>query len=122
MTKLAALCALLFLWAGADGTLAHAPVHPRVGDCTLSTVTYVGWRAGDSGIVIQYANDMWQVDYNTIPGIHASRAGDRVRLCLIELPLNCPAGDDRGRIYKGTNLRTGASWNAMDSQHSCGGA
>ena len=38
------------------------------------------------------------------------------------VPENCPPGDDRGKIYKATNLRTNESWEAPDSQHSCGGA
>lgn len=72
--------------------------------------------------MIEYAKGRWQVDYNLIPGIHSSRRGDRVLLCLTEVPVGCPLGDDRGRTYKGTNLRTLDSWSALDSEHSCGGA
>jgi len=90
--------------------------------CTLTTVVHVGYRAGDSGSVIQYANGRWQVDYDFIPGIHNSRRGDSVRLCLREIPFGCPPGDDRGRTYKSTNLRTFETWSALDSEHSCGGA
>jgi hypothetical protein len=50
------------------------------------------------------------------------RSGDKVKLCLVSLPEDCPPGDDRGKIYRATNLRTGESWEAPDSQHSCGGA
>ena len=88
----------------------------------MTTVASVGWRAGDSGSAIEYANGMWQVDYNIIAGIHNSRKGDRVRLCLTEIPKGCPPGDKRGRTYEATNLRTHASWRAINSEHSCGGA
>jgi hypothetical protein len=37
-------------------------------------------------------------------------------------PLPCPPGDDRGRVYKTTNLRTRETWTLPDSQYSCGGA
>lgn len=94
----------------------------HIGGCALTTVRSVGRRAGESGSVIEYENGRWQVDYNTIAGIHNSRIGDQVLLCLIEIPENCPPGDDRGRTYHGVNLRTHESWNAIDSEHSCGGA
>lgn len=93
-----------------------------MGACTLTRVASVGFRAGDSGSVIEYANGLWQVDYNIIPGIRNSRRGDRVLLCLTDIPIDCPPGDDRGRTYKGTNLRTFESWSAINSEHSCGGA
>ena len=32
------------------------------------------------------------------------------------------AGDNRGKIYTTTNLRTLDSWTLTDSEHSCGGA
>ena len=31
-------------------------------------------------------------------------------------------GDERGRVYSGTNLRTRGSWQLPDAQHMCGGA
>ena len=78
--------------------------------------------APDSGSAVQYVNGGVQISYDTIPAIHRSRIGDKVRLCLVRIPQNCPPGDDRGKVYKATNLRTGESWEAPDSQHSCGGA
>ncbi len=62
-----------------------------------------------------------QISYDTIPEIHRSQVGDAVKLCLVSLPEDCPPGDDRGKVYSATNLRTGESWEARDSQHSCGG-
>jgi hypothetical protein len=40
----------------------------------------------------------------------------------VELPTDCPPGDDRGKVYKTTNKRTGESWTQADAEHMCGGA
>ncbi len=121
-SSLLALVAIACAANWARASAAYATVRESIGACTLTTVVYVGSRAGDSGSAIEYANGFWQVDYNIISGIHSSRRGDRVLLCLTEIPVGCPPGDDRGRTYKGTNLRTLESWSALDSEHSCDGA
>jgi hypothetical protein len=97
---------------------------PEIGACSETTIEDIGYRLGDpdSGSAISYANGGGQVSYDTIPEIHRSRVGDPVRLCLVSIPEDCPPGDDRGKVYSATNLRTGESWEAPDSQHSCGGA
>jgi hypothetical protein len=101
-----------------------APLPTEIGACGETTITDIGYRLGDpdSGSAISYANGGVQVSYDTIPEIHRSRIGDTVRLCLVSVPEDCPPGDDRGKVYSATNLRTGESWEAPDSQHSCGGA
>jgi hypothetical protein len=102
-----------------------APLPRRVGQCSVTTVKAVESRlegTPDSGSAISYDNGGYQVSYDTIPAIQASRRGDAVRLCLTLIPRPCPRGDVRGRIYHATNLRTGASWTAADAEHSCGGA
>ena len=48
--------------------------------------------------------------------------GDKVKVCLIQLPKDCPKGDDRGKIYKVTNYKNKKSFTGVDSWHSCGGA
>jgi hypothetical protein len=100
------------------------PLPTKIGACGMTTITDIGYRLDtpDSGSAIVYANGGGQVSYDTIPEIHRSRIGDKVKLCLVSLPEDCPPGDDRGKIYRATNLRTGESWEAADSQHSCGGA
>ena len=75
-----------------------------------------------SGSAILYANGGAQVSYDVVRGIRRSRPGDRVRLCLVSKPQGCPPGDDRGRVYRARNLRTGDAWELPNSQHSCGGA
>jgi hypothetical protein len=96
----------------------------EIGACSETTIEDIGYRLGDpdSGSAISYANGGGQVFYDTIPEIHRSRVGDPVRLCLVSIPEDCPPGDDRGKVYSATNLRTSESWEAPDSQHSCGGA
>jgi uncharacterized protein len=48
--------------------------------------------------------------------------GDKVKLCLVALPDNCPPGDDRGKVYSVTNYKNKKSFVGIDSWHSCGGA
>src|SRR5581483_11934391 len=105
--------------AGAD-TL---PIRP--GQCEMTRVKDVTTRlegVADSGSAIEYTNTGYQVSYDQIPGIDHSRPGDPIKLCLISIPQNCPPGDNRGRQYKATNLRTHESWQAADAEHMCGGA
>jgi len=63
-----------------------------------------------------------KIEAKWIAGAAHSKLGDRVRLCLVWKPKHCPAGDDRGRIYKALNLRTNEAWQMSESWHSCGGA
>jgi hypothetical protein len=111
---------LVAVWpAFASGTPA------RVGHCVQTSVKVTGSRLEampESGSTIDYANGERQVSYDVVRAIQRSRPGDRVRLCLVRLPRGCPKGDDRGRVFKATNLRTGERWTAPDTQHGCGGA
>jgi hypothetical protein len=79
-------------------------------------------RMPGSGSALLFANGGWQVSYDQVPAVDRSRAGDPVRICLVFIPPNCPPGDNRGRIYATTNLRTGQSWALPDASHRCGGA
>jgi hypothetical protein len=102
-----------------------AAVPHKVGECVTTVVKETGTRlegVADSGSAIIYGNGIGQVSYEAIIGISASHAGDPIRLCLVSIPDDCPPGDDRGKTYKATNLRTKRSWEAMDSEHMCGGA
>jgi hypothetical protein len=104
-----------------------------VGQCTITKIASITTRFGEelkpptdeldsSGTAITYANSGYQVSYSYIPAIAGSHLGDEVLLCLVSVPKNCPPGDDRGRIYSGTDLSTKGSWLLPDAQHSCGGA
>lgn len=107
-------------------TTADSAAKPeQIGDCVETKVAWLGPRlegVPGSGSAIQYQNGMRQVEYDAVAGIDRSQIGDDVRVCLVSAPESCPAGDDRGRVYSGTNLRTGESWSAPDSEHMCGGA
>src|SRR5579871_2396017 len=95
----------------------------KVGQCVTTTVTSVGTRLGAAGTgsVISFANGVRQISYQTVASIDHSKPGDTVKLCLVQLPKNCPAGDDRGKVYTGQNQRTHESWRESDSEHACGG-
>jgi hypothetical protein len=101
---------------------AHAT---RVGQCVETRVKEVGNRLENtpgSGSSITFTNGGGQVSYEQVPAVDASRPGDRVSMCLVSVPEDCPPGDDRGRTYKTTNKRTGQSWTLPDAEHMCGGA
>jgi hypothetical protein len=76
----------------------------------------------NSGSAISFTNGLAQVSYDELPEITQSKRGDPVLVCLVFVPKHCPTGDDRGKIYTTTNLRTIESWTLPDSEHSCGGA
>jgi hypothetical protein len=103
-----------------------------IGQCVTTAIAKIGDRFGgpigarpipnSMGSAVSYANGAYQVSYDWVAALARSRVGDRVRMCLVSIPTDCPPGDDRGRFYKTTNLRTGESWELPDSQHMCGGA
>ncbi len=106
---------------------------PRVGQCTITKISKISTRFGgdlkkpeseldDSGSAVNYADQGYQVSYSFVPALADSRVGDKVLLCLASIPTNCPPGDNRGRMYSATNLRTLGSWLLPDAQHTCGGA
>ncbi|HEY1605571.1 MAG TPA: hypothetical protein VGF77_08215 [Allosphingosinicella sp.] len=103
----------------------------RVGTCLLTHIKRVETRLIDrtthrfvrgSGSAVEFQNGLYQVSYEQIAAVDRSRAGDAVYVCLMALPHNCPPGDNRGKLYTTTNLRTGESWTLNDSEHMCGGA
>jgi hypothetical protein len=103
----------------------------RIGQCSTTTVKQVETRLVDgstnqpmpgSGSAIEFANGGYQVSYDQVPAVDRSRPGDPVSMCLVSVPRHCPPGDDRGRMYKTTNLRTRGSWTLPDAEHECGGA
>jgi hypothetical protein len=117
------------LISAAPAVAAELPV--RIGQCSTTTVKQVETRLVDgatnrpmpgSGSAIEFANGGYQVSYDQVPAVDRSRPGDPVAMCLVSVPRHCPPGDDRGRMYKTTNLRTRGSWTLPDAEHECGGA
>jgi len=104
-----------------------------VGTCSATTITEIGTRFGprlvqpkngdaDDGTSIALKNGVYGISYRYVPEVGRSRIGDKVLTCLVSVPTGCPKGDDRGKVYTTTNLRTQESWTLSDSQHMCGGA
>jgi hypothetical protein len=125
--KRAFVAATWFVCAAA----AAEPLPARVGDCSTTTVKRVesrlmnsesGQMTPGSGSAIVFANGGYQVSYEQEAAVDRSRPGDPVRICLVSIPKDCPPGDNRGRVYKTTNLRTHGSWTLPDAEHMCGGA
>lgn len=104
----------------------------HVGECTITKIASISTRFGDelkfpvdefdAGSAVTYANEGYQVSYSYIDALANSNIGDEVLVCLVSVPHDCPPGDDRGRFYSATNLRTKGSWLLPDAQHMCGGA
>jgi hypothetical protein len=112
---------------------ALAAVPPtQVGQCSDTFIQRVGTRLidgqtgasiPDSGTSVQLTNGIYLVSYEDVPQLSRnSRAGDKVKLCLLSIPENCPPGDDRGRFYSLLNYRTEGYAEMPDSEHLCGGA
>ncbi len=125
MNRLAPLVVLAAI-SGASAPPASAePLPTRVGQCVTTRIKEIANRLENtpgSGSLVLMANGGAQVSYDQIPAIDRSRPGDPVSMCLAALPQGCPRGDERGKIYRTTNLRTHASWRLPDSEHGCGGA
>jgi hypothetical protein len=83
---------------------------------------YLDANGFDSGSAADFRNGGHVISYSKEGLLLNSRNGDRVRMCLVSIPKDCPPGDDRGRMYRIFNLRTGDSAVMSDSQHMCGGA
>ena len=103
----------------------------RKGTCVWAKISKVEQRLQEgekgpfvagSGSAVEFANGGYQVSYEEVGAVNRSRAGDRVLMCLVAIPRHCPAGDNRGRMYTTTNLRTMESWTLPDAEHMCGGA
>ncbi|WP_157944679.1 lysozyme inhibitor LprI family protein [Mangrovicella endophytica] len=116
----------------AGASIAAGALPQTLGQCAMTSVSAVHPRLGDGGPItdadydsgtgIEYANGGYQVSYDREAALIASKPGDKVLMCLVWIPQGCPAGDDRGRFYMTTNLKSGATWTLADSQHMCGGA
>ena len=109
---------------------AEAPQLPDTpGQCAMTRITELTTRFGepvtydnaDSGTAITFANGSSQVSYDR-NGLYDLKTGDKVVLCLMSIPHDCPKDDTRGRMYFGMDVKTKAQWQLPDSQHMCGGA
>ncbi|MBW4693884.1 MAG: hypothetical protein KME27_19240 [Lyngbya sp. HA4199-MV5] len=108
-----------------------APPPTQVGKCADTFIKEVGTRLVDgttgtpiegSGTGASLTNGVYLVSYDEIAALKQSKVGEKVKLCLLSIPSNCPPGDDRGRFYSLFNYRTRQTVKLPDSQHMCGGA
>lgn len=100
----------------------------RVGQCETTKIDWIGPRLEEvegeapDGTSVRFEDGVGQVSYDREPEVLASRVGDPARVCLLSIPHNCPPGDERGKVYRVKNIRTGKRWELSNSSHSCGGA
>jgi hypothetical protein len=104
----------------------------QVGQCSDTFIQHIGTRLEDgqtgqpipdSGTSVNLTNGVYLVSYDDVPVLsQGSQPGDKVKLCLLSIPQNCPPGDNRGRVYSLMNYRTKGHVEMPDSEHSCGGA
>lgn len=131
MAKALAFAAVALMLLPAHSEANQTGVMPRVpGNCTFTRIKQLTTRLEDgaghpmpgSGSAVILANGVYGVSYETVPEVQRARRGDRVLTCLVKLPQNCPPGDNRGKLYTTTDLRTEESWTLPDAEHYCGGA
>jgi hypothetical protein len=113
------------------GTERISVLPAKVGECADTTITSITDRYGadlapanskkgaDSGTIVRFSNSGVQVSLVKERAIARSQVFDKVNMCLVETPKDCPA-EIRGRVYKTTNLRTGESWSLANDVKSCG--
>jgi hypothetical protein len=108
--------------------LAGPGSFPTVGSCVSTRIRMIGTRFAEGrpeqlgGTSVGFDDGLYLVDYGLVGPVARSRVGDRARVCVDELPEDCPAYDIRGIQYRARNLRTGESWTMANSQHVCRGA
>jgi len=117
------------------------PLPKKVGDCVDSSIAekvtrFEGAVAGEAGgeVAVQLKNGISLYIQNIANFPSTENAdkymfstndflkGDKVKVCLQELPTDCPKGDDRGKIYSVTNYKNNLSFVGVDAWHLCGGA
>lgn len=124
-------CLVIPAHAFESDQIRNQKIDPPICERTnVKEVTHAGpadgngnFRCGACASTISFADGRGQYGaYAFVPGIERSRVGDPVRLCLVALSVGCPVRDDRGRVYRVTNLRTHDTWEVPEHEHDCGGA
>ena len=94
--------------------------------CEETTVLGVGTRLNiveAGGVSISFENGVFLTSYADVLVVQNQRPGDKVRVCLVEVPVDCPPGDDkRGWKYSVYDYNQNETYVMYNSQHTCGGA
>ena len=112
------------------GTERISQLPSKVGDCAETTITSITDRYGDDlsprakkgadpGTIVRFSNSGVQVSLKRENSIVKSQVFDKVNMCLVEVPKECPK-DLRGRVYRTMNLRTKETWSLANDIKSCG--
>jgi hypothetical protein len=112
------------------GTERISLVPGKVGECAETTITSITDRYGDDlsprakkgadpGTIVRFSNSGVQVSLKRENSIVKSQVFDKVNMCLLEVPKECPK-DLRGRVYRTMNLRTKETWSLANDIKSCG--
>lgn len=101
---------------GGTRRLASPASFPAIGTCYVTRITSV------DPTYVQYENGLSLVDYDQVRALKRSRVGDRIKVCVVDLPQDCPGFDLRGIGYRSYNYRTGEHWEMGDYLHECRGA
>ena len=105
-----------------------APPPTRINDCSNTFIQEITTRFDDdpdAEAVVVLTNGVvlfFYVKIDEVPALKTALPGDKVKLCLTQVPDDCPPGDERGKIYSVLNYRTQQYFKAMNSWHYCGGA
>ena len=112
------------------GTERISQLPSKVGECFDTTITAITDRYGedlsprakrgaDPGTLVRFSNSGVQVSLKRENAIVQSQIFDKVNMCLVEVPKECP-NDLRGRVYRTINLRTKETWSLANDIKNCG--
>jgi uncharacterized protein len=127
--------AIALMGRKAAGLGAGSPSLPRglpkeVGQCASTRIKALTTRFSptitpenaEEGTAVEFDNGLHLISYERESALAGAAVGNRVVVCLMSIPHDCPKGDERGRLYLGLNLDTNTQIALPDSQHLCGGA
>lgn len=99
-----------------------------IGSCYDSEVRNVRFRLEssldgtldrNSGSAIEFRDGLYLVGYESVPGVHRSKIGDRVHICLVARERDCEPGFEATRTYRVRNSRTQETFTMSNSTKAC---
>lgn len=83
------------------------------------SIPYNGYIGYSNGLEQMFGDETWKKQEP--PPFANGRVGDKVMMCVVELPSRCRPGAFYGITYRTHDLRTGGAWEAPDSLLDCAG-